>query len=62
MLQLSVTALSWGHSCLSPIKDNSRLCLLCGVFLSLFFLGVMYNLVKELTILQVLTRNGSVSD
>lgn len=59
--QLSITALSWGHSCLSPIKDNSRLCLQCGVFPSLFFLGVMHNLVKELNILLVLTRNREVS-
>lgn len=59
--QLSITALSWGHSHLSPIKDNFRLCLQCGVFPSPFFLGVMYNLVKELNILQDLTRNREVS-
>lgn len=59
--QLSITALSWGHSHLPPIKDNSRLCLQCGVFPSPFFLGVMYNLVKELNILQVVTRNREVS-
>lgn len=50
-----------GHSCLAPITHNSRLCLQCGVFPSLCFLGVMYNLVKELNILQVLTRNREVS-
>lgn len=59
--QLAITALSWGHNCLSPIKDKSRLCLQCGVFHSPFFFGVMHNLVKELNILQILTRNRDVS-